>query len=539
MDFQVVIDQVDASCSPSKPEDALEGLWKSSRGWPTDRRTEPLERSKQLHDFETYGPKMNLKGLAQTDLTGLYWVTLPNEGSYKAFSKKVEAALTVMPVASMPRSFVKPMTLVYRQDSKKTSIGVPRFWGLSMFGSPTKDHRVDAKYEGPTKFLGTLKDMQVKAVEQTQTYFRTWGGATMIADCGFGKTATAIALGCFSGQKCLILCNREILMDQWVDAIQKFCGPTTVGYIQRWPYNKGPQDGTLTVRPTDTNLFETCLFTVGSIQSFSECEYPKDLYKKFGLVIIDEMHHIAAKSLVHVVPLFHARRVLGLTATPNRSDGLEDVLYWLTGPVSFVYQRTPEVTGVRGSVIVTHVVFTQGLQKEIMYKDGSLGIASMMTELSNDDTRNECLEFLIRKALEHRAKVMVVVSHVAHGKLLFDRNITEKQAIMCGPHQMPEKAKDPDTRIVFATYSLLEEGYDDPKLDALVLAMPRSRVQQTIGRVERSHPGKQVPWVLDLTDAFSMFPAMHYKRKSFYKSRGFSYRSYTWTSGNDALTPDV
>jgi superfamily II DNA or RNA helicase len=55
------------------------------------------------------------------------------------------------------------------------------------------------------------------------------------------------------------------------------------------------------------------------------------------------MHHLAAASLVHVVPQFRSKYTLGLTATPKRSDGLEQVLYWLMGPVACVYQRVPEL----------------------------------------------------------------------------------------------------------------------------------------------------------------------------------------------------
>lgn len=102
---------------------------------------------------------------------------------------------------------------------------------------------------------------------------------------------------------------------------------------------------------------------------------------------------------------------------------------------------------------------------------------------------------------------------------------------MAGPFQMPKEAKDrASTRIVLATYSLLEEGYDDPSLDALLLAMPRSKIQQTIGRIERHKEGKQVPVVFDLVDDFSLFPNMHRKRMSFYKSRGFACTSLDWTT---------
>ncbi len=92
---------------------------------------------------------------------------------------------------------------------------------------------------------------------------------------------------------------------------------------------------------------------------------------------------------------------------------------------------------------------------------------------------------------------------------------------MAGKYQERTKALDPNTRLVFATYSLLEEGYDDPNLDTLLMVTPRSRIQQTIGRIERTAAGKLQPWVIDITDSFSVFPNMFWKRKTFYTSRGF------------------
>jgi len=92
---------------------------------------------------------------------------------------------------------------------------------------------------------------------------------------------------------------------------------------------------------------------------------------------------------------------------------------------------------------------------------------------------------------------------------------------MAGKQKDSVLAKDPDVKIVYATYNLLEEGYDDPLLDTLILATPRTRVQQTIGRIERSHGGKLRPVVYDIVDSFSIYGSMWYKRLAFYNSRGF------------------
>jgi superfamily II DNA or RNA helicase len=105
-------------------------------------------------------------------------------------------------------------------------LGVPRFWGLSQFGLPTTDHRKENPMHSIKPFQGKLRDLQVRCNSQALHMLQGWGGTTLLADCGFGKTATAIALALDLKQRTLILCNREILMHQWIQSIEQFAtGP--------------------------------------------------------------------------------------------------------------------------------------------------------------------------------------------------------------------------------------------------------------------------------------------------------------------------
>ena len=84
--------------------------------------------------------------------------------------------------------------------------------------------------------------------------------------------------------------------------------------------------------------------------------------------------------------------------------------------------------------------------------------------------------------------------------------------------------------MVFASFAYVGEGYDDSAIDTMVLALPRSSIQQIIGRCERVHDGKLTPVVYDLIDDFSIFESMSYKRQKFYKSRGFLCSRIRWDS---------
>lgn len=324
----------------------------------------------------------------------------------------------------------------------------------------------------------------------------------MIADCGFGKTATSLYILAQLGRKAAIICNRSVLMEQWKDAISKFLGSTfTISFLQGADSVSDAVKADIMICSIDT--------LVNGV--------PRSALASFGTVIVDEMHHLAAASLVHAVPLFPAKYTVGLTATPTRSDGLEHALYWLVGPAACVYQRVPEITGKTGTVEVRKVVFTAGQKKEIVYHNGTLGFSAMISALAEDTVRNELLKGLIVECYQTRNRTVVVTSLVEHAKLL--KEGIPHAALMAGASK--DRAVAQQARMIFATYSMLEEGYDDPTLDTLILATPRSNVQQTVGRIEREHPGKPRPLVIDIVDDFSLYPNMYWKRHKFYTSRGF------------------
>jgi superfamily II DNA or RNA helicase len=262
-------------------------------------------------------------------------------------------------------------------------------------------------------------------------------------------------------------------------------------------------------------------FVVASIDSVSQCNYAAELLKEFGLVIIDEMHHLGALTLSQVLPKIPSKYVLGISATPDRNDGLEHVLYWLAGPTSFVYKRLPSITGLTRTVEVRQHLFTGGNRTEVIYKGGKIGFAAMINALAADEERNAYILSLAGSAVEQdRKKLLIVTSIVDHAKLLG----SQLNALVihggCSP-ALVSQAKSAETRIVVATYQFLEEGYDDPRLDTLIMALPRSKIQQVVGRCERTHDKKLVPEIHDIVDTFSVFEPMSWKRHHFYKSRGF------------------
>lgn len=472
------------------------------------------KNSTSMWSFE--GPKIPSETKA---LGGVYWVSKESVLKGTKLDKWQDFAEgLILEPHGTPGQWTPKIKCFYEHPTRPDIIGLPRFFGLSMFGMPEKDIRV----------LGTpithscsdidLRDLQKRAVSQTLEQLEVWGGSFIIADCGFGKTRIGMSLATRLKRKTLILCNREVLMLQWASVIKELQPSWTISWLQ------GSDSFT---KPTMKCGGQTFLgasvdsdICVASIDTLVDSNVPKDILHSFGLVIVDEAHHLAAATLVHALPLLASRYIVSLSATPDRRDGLEHAIYWLAGPVSFVYKRLPSITGIHGSVIIQKLMATGCSQHEKMYANGQLAFAEMTTSLSIDTRRNKYIIEAIRDIL-HRQKIIVVSSLVAHCSLLRDAFPDQVTALMAGPTVESIKAKDPSTKLVFATYSMLEEGYDDPNLDTLILSTPRSRVQQTVGRIERTKEGKSVPLVIDVVDPFSIYPNMWFKRFHFYKSRGF------------------
>lgn len=462
----------------------MEKLLKSSSGYPQDEFTEGSTRMHLLKDSDS--------GLLQ----GCYWT---ENVSFKEL-------LSPTPIASSLAPKGKPLKLWYDHPKGKM-IGVPKFFGMSALGRAQRDLRADGDRINTTwNDAFKLRGEQEKSVEQTLKTLDEWGGAFYIADCGFGKSVVIAALINRVQRRTMVVVPRLTLVKQTahdlggektLDRVQ-ILGGATVGILQgSWEKN-----------PVDAEII------VASLDSLALFKYPQEFWMKIGLVIFDEAHHMAAKTLSAIMPFVPSRRIVGFSATPNRNDGLEHVLYWLMGPVSFVYQRLPEITGKINTVLIERVQGAK-IEDEFMY-GGKLAFAAMLNAIAAHEARNASL-IKIALAHKHRKKILLITAFREHCELLASMLVGERVDMVHGG----KKSKNTNCQFLVATYGMLEEGFDDADLDTLIFCTPRSTIQQTVGRIERVKEGKAVPLVIDVVDQNKVFESMWYKRRRFYKSRGF------------------
>lgn len=280
-------------------------------------------------------------------------------------------------------------------------------------------------------------------------------------------------------------------------------------------------------RRSKTCIWEDCDIILVSAKSAVECDYPWASFN-IGALGVDEAHKIASPTISQIVPRIAAKYGFGVSATPSRLDGAEHAIAWQLGPYAYVYQRTEAVTGKRGTVEVTQVLYRRGCHEEVFYRDGRLGFATMVNTLVLDAERNALILALAEAAAAAgRKKILIITSTLVHTAFLV-RALREQcgfydAAVLTGgaKTEAVSYAQNPMCRVVVATYHFLSEGYDDAYIDTMIFAAPRSSVQQALGRCERTMDGKLVPLVWDIVDTFSAFEGMARKRSVFYRSRAF------------------
>jgi superfamily II DNA or RNA helicase len=337
------------------------------------------------------------------------------------------------------------------------------------------------------QFRGTLRDYQQRAFEQMIKY----SNGVLHAPCGSGKTALGLAIIAHWRQPALILVHSKDLMSQTIAAVRQWLGvePGVIGGGQKTD-----------IRPV----------TVATVQTLDRrLELVEELAGQFGLVLLDESHHAAASTFMGLLQRFPANFRYGLTATPNRADGLGSFMTSVIGPIRHEIKQD-ELKAVNVLVVPRVEFIKTGFYYDYDSEDNN-DYTRMITALVRDGDRNELIYSVIRQLLDDGRRVIALSQRVEHCESfyrIFQKAKPGIAALAVGTMKKKERAEsiqhitNGDARVLFAT-SLADEGLDVPCLDALVLMSPSRSERKTIqqaGRIMRSIDGKRQPVICDLVD---------------------------------------
>jgi superfamily II DNA or RNA helicase len=358
------------------------------------------------------------------------------------------------------------------------------------------------------EFHGRLNDDQAHAM---QTMLSQDIGA-LVAPPGAGKTV----MGCYAiaqrNVPTLVLSHRKPILEQWRRQLMEFLKleSSQIGQMG------GGRDR------------QTGIVDLGMLQSL-EGKPPAELdafFSRYGFVVIDECHHIPAVTFEASLKRVPARFILGLTATPHRSDGLHDIMPMQCGPIR--YRMVAEDSGIPRQLIVRETPMPP-LAPELSIQD-------VFKAMSMEDGRNQFIIEDVLQALSQERRCLILSQRKEHCRLLADglRQKGKSPFLLSGAVGKKErtaivkeiKDQPQDTELVIiATGQYLGEGFDCPQVDTLFLVFPvafRGKLIQYVGRILRKHENKPSVIVYDYLDKqVPVLNAMFFRRVKVYKTMKF------------------
>lgn len=381
------------------------------------------------------------------------------------------------------------------------------------------------------KFKGELREEQQNAVDNLLQYDM----GILSATTAFGKTVIGAKLIAERKVNTLILVHRQQLLTQWQDRLNEFLEinedppPVESKRGRKKKLSIIGQIGAGKNRPSG-------IIDVAVMQSLNNAGEIKECVRNYGMVIVDECHHVSAYSFEQILKNVNAKYIYGLTATPIRQDGHHPIIYMYCGPIRFTVDAKQQAE----KRPFDHYVIPRftGYKKPV--EDGKeSSVQDLYTGMVKDDLRNQLIINDIFDCYEQGRNCLVLTERTAHVDLLF-KLISEKiPDVICltggmgnkKTKEMQEKmANTPSDKplTLIATGKYIGEGFDEPRLDTLFLAMPiswKGTLQQYAGRLHRLYESKTEVQIYDYVDIHEkMLEKMYNKRLSGYASIGYKVR---------------
>lgn len=418
--------------------------------------------------------------------------------------------LTVKPFVNKNYSKEASSFPVYCESSKK--IYIPRYFGQKKYGMAVIN-KLDPGIPINVEFRKSLKEKQQPIVKAFLEATETQGGGIISVPCGYGKTVIALYLISKLRVKTLVVVHKEFLLNQWKDRIREFLPDAKIGRLQ---------SGSIYVEGYD--------IVIGMLQSISMIEYDPIVFNGFGFVIFDECHHLGAETFSKALLKTGFRYTLGLSATPKRMDGLSKVFEWYLGKIVFsIKKREEENVNVK---IINYENEDEKYNKIILNFKKQPNSAQMINNICSFIPRTLKIIEEINICLDEGRKILLLSDRRNHLKSIFEI-LDKSEKYTCGYYLGGMKEKDlqeTETKdVILGTFSMASEGFDCRyPLNTIILASPKSNIEQAVGRILRQEAKDRVfvPLIIDFVDNFSLFGKQKQKRIVFYKKNNYLIEEY-------------
>ncbi|NVN92082.1 MAG: DEAD/DEAH box helicase family protein [Desulfuromonadales bacterium] len=382
------------------------------------------------------------------------------------------------------------------------------------------------------EFSGNLRDEQPLAMDRLLEHdIGVLSGTT-----AFGKTVVAIKLISERKVNTLIIVDKASLITQWKNKLTEFL---TINESLPVSDSEVKKRGRKKARSIIGQLGQGKnslggIIDIALMQSLNRKNEVKECVKDYGMIIIDECHHVAAVSFDEILKSAKAKYVYGLTATPTRKDGHHPIIFMQCGPVRYRddAKKQAEKRPFDHFVIPRFTSLRVPLDKD----EKDVSIQENYSLMVVNEMRNQLIVDDVVKSHESGRNCLVLSDRTAHVELIAGKlreRIPEVMTLRGGRgtkeiaeifKRISDTPADKQLTLV-ATGRYIGEGFDEPRLDTLFLTMPiswKGTLQQYAGRLHRLFEVKKEVQIYDYVDTHvRMLEKMYHKRLNGYASIGY------------------
>lgn len=261
--------------------------------------------------------------------------------------------------------------------------------------------------------------------------------------------------------------QKHTLLEQWKKAIKRFLNC---------------EAGTIAAgKDTSTGIIDIAI-----IKSLTEkkSDSVKPRRHIYGMLIVDECHHVSAFGTENIVKSFRAKYVYGLTATPVRRDGRQKIIFMQCGQILYA-TTTKQMNRVQNFEHYFVPRFTNFHISAENIETSKSVIQNYYSEMIQSEPRNLLIVSDVKAAVKAGRTPLVLSDRIEHLKLLKEKlkDAARNVIVITGKGTQKQKKEQleilnkvpaSESLIVLATGKYAGEGFDNPRLDTLMLAMPFS-----------------------------------------------------------------
>ena len=342
-------------------------------------------------------------------------------------------------------------------------------------------------------FNGTLRETQQETVDKLLSGDKLFSGLIQ-APCGWGKTfAGTYIVGTYK-KPTIIVCHTKLLAEQWYSELKKLISGTDIGFIG---------DGRESIKPITVGIYKSLIKRLDKIQD------------TFEVMFVDEAHLCPAETFSKVVNGINAKVKIALSATPWRKDGLHVILPDYFGPnkviAKDVSKLVPSVEVVKTSISFPIINPNRDWTKQLTKLGSNTAYLNLIATHARDKIASGRCLLILSERIEMLEQLRALIPNSV--------------LLVGATKNRDEILKNAGTKYsAILTTKIFDEGISCHRLDTIYFTCPNNnaaKLEQRIGRIQREHPEKKSPLIVDFWLSGAIVQAQQRNRLEWYIRNNF------------------